>query len=44
MCGILSIYKNDYITDAAILAANAINKSMIAKKENNTKFELDDFE
>ena len=44
MYGISSIYKNDCIADAAILAANAMNKSIVAEKRNNTEFELNDFE
>ena len=43
MCGMSSIYKDDCMTDAAILAANAMNKSMIAEKGDDTEFELDDF-
>ena len=32
MCGMSSIYKDDCMTDAAILAANAMNKSMIVRE------------
>ena len=44
ICNMSSIYKDDCITDAAILAANVINKSMIAKKGDDTEFELGNFE
>ena len=44
MCDMSSIYKDDCIADTAILAANAMNKSMIAEKRDDTEFELDDFE
>ena len=40
----LSIYKDDYVTDAVILAANVIKRSIIAKKKDNTEFELNNFE
>jgi hypothetical protein len=34
MCGISSIYKDDSMADAAILAANAMSKSIIAEKRD----------
>ena len=39
-----SIYKDDCMADAAILATNAMNKSVVAEKRDDTEFELDDFE
>ena len=54
ICGMSSTYKDNCMADAAILAANAISKSMVAKKRDvvgsvkaytqDTEFELDDFE
>ena len=47
ICGILSIYKDDFMADAAILAANVMSKSIIAEKKdiiNSTKVYIQDTE